>query len=449
MRNIGESRIYIVSELSADNEQWVNPDFGNSNLQTHYDNIKRMVKEKTGRAMQEKERERKGKNGKIIKVAGCSPIREGVLLIKPDTTLADVKKFGEECQRRWGITPLQIFLHKDEGHWLNGQPNAEDKESFQVGLFASQLKDWVNTHFTLLPDSIRQNIISTAANLIDKIQGVDTGSSSSAAAAVASSETAAKGFDFSSFSSPMSALWGTAKQIPSILVGTIVGIVCCCFMTSDYHTLRSLIMTQAGKRADAFIRTKQIIFSTLGKMIRAYGLIMCITFLEMVLGLSILKLFGIYENGYIFAIALITAVIDIVPVLGTGTVLIPWAIWMFFSGDVAMGIGLLVIYGVITVVRQIVEPKLVASQLGLPAFVTLMAMYIGSQLFGFVGLFLLPMTVMLLKVLNDDGVIHIFKVPPEEAAEFKAAKDKDEKTDAERKAKKREGIKKIKTGKKK
>ena len=133
MRNIGESRIYIVPELSADNEQWINPDFGNSNLQTHYDNIKRMVKEKTGRAMQEKERERKGKNGKIIKVAGCSPIREGVLLIKPDTTLTDVKKFSEECQRRWGITPLQIFLHKDEGHWLNGQPDAEDKESFQVG----------------------------------------------------------------------------------------------------------------------------------------------------------------------------------------------------------------------------------------------------------------------------------------------------------------------------
>ena len=65
MRNIGESKIYIVPELSADNEQWINPDFGNPNLQTHYDNIKRMVKEKTGRAMQEKERERKGKNGKV------------------------------------------------------------------------------------------------------------------------------------------------------------------------------------------------------------------------------------------------------------------------------------------------------------------------------------------------------------------------------------------------
>ena len=151
MRNIGESRIYIVPELSADNEQWVNPEFGNPNLQTHYDNIKRMVKEKTGRAMQEKERERKGKNGKIIKVAGCSPIREGVLLIKPDTTLADVKKFGEECQKCWGITPLQIFLHKDEGHWLNGQPDVEDKESFQVGekwfkpnYHAHIVFDWMN-----------------------------------------------------------------------------------------------------------------------------------------------------------------------------------------------------------------------------------------------------------------------------------------------------------------
>ena len=151
MRNIGKSKVYVVSELSANNEQWINPDFGNPELQAHYENIKRMVKEKTGRAMQEKERERKGKNGKIIKVSGCSPIREGVLLIRPDTTLADVHKFGEECQKRWGITPLQIFLHKDEGHWLNGQPDPEDRESFKVGkrwfkpnYHAHIVFDWMN-----------------------------------------------------------------------------------------------------------------------------------------------------------------------------------------------------------------------------------------------------------------------------------------------------------------
>ena len=151
LRNIDNSRIYIVAELTARNEQWINPGFGNPDLQAHYDYIKQMVKEKTGRAMQEKERERKGKNGKIVKVAGCSPIREGVLLIRPDTTLADVRRFGEECQKRWGITPLQIFLHKDEGHWLGGQPEAEDRESFQISgkwfkpnYHAHIVFDWMN-----------------------------------------------------------------------------------------------------------------------------------------------------------------------------------------------------------------------------------------------------------------------------------------------------------------
>ena len=183
MRNISESKIYIVSELSADNEQWVNPDFGNPNLQTHYDNIKRMVKEKTGRAMQEKERERKGKNGKVIKVAGCSPIREGVLLIKPNTTLANVKKFGEECQRRWGITPLQIFLHKDEGHWLNRQPDAEDKESFQVGekwfkpnYHAHIIFDWMN-HDTGKSQKLNDNDMMEMQTLASDILFMERGKS--------------------------------------------------------------------------------------------------------------------------------------------------------------------------------------------------------------------------------------------------------------------------------
>lgn len=185
MRNIGESRIYIVSEFSTDNEQWINPGFGSPDLQMHYDNIKQMVKEKTGRAMQEKERERKGKNGKIIKVAGCSPIREGVLLIKADTTLADVKKFGEECQRRWGITPLQIFLHKDEGHWLSGQPDAENKESFQVGekwfkpnYHAHIVFDWMN-HDTGKSQKLNDDDMMEMQTLASDILSMQRGQSKS------------------------------------------------------------------------------------------------------------------------------------------------------------------------------------------------------------------------------------------------------------------------------
>ena len=183
MRNIGESRIYVVPELSTNNEQWINPDFSTPELRTHYDNIKQMVKEKTGRAMQEKERERKGKNGKIIKVAGCSPIREGVLLIRPDTTLADVRKFGEECQRRWGITPLQIFLHKDEGHWLNGQPEAEDKESFQIegrwfkpNYHAHIVFDWMN-HETGKSRKLNDEDMATMQTLASNILLMERGQS--------------------------------------------------------------------------------------------------------------------------------------------------------------------------------------------------------------------------------------------------------------------------------
>lgn len=183
MRNIGESKIYLIPELVADNEHWINPLTGDYDLQTHYDNIKQMVKAKTGRAMQEKERERKTKSGKIIKVAGCSPIREGVLLIKSDTTLEDVRRFGEECQQRWGITPLQIFLHKDEGHWLRGKPDADDKESFQIGgrwfkpnYHAHIVFDWMN-HETGKSYKLNDDDMTQMQTLLSEILSMERGQS--------------------------------------------------------------------------------------------------------------------------------------------------------------------------------------------------------------------------------------------------------------------------------
>ena len=183
MRNIGESKIYLIPQLVADNEHWINPRIGGYDLQTHYDNIKQMVKAKTGRAMQEKERERKTKSGKIVKVAGCSPIREGVLLIKPNTTLEDIRRFGEECQQRWGITPLQIFLHKDEGHWLSGKPNADDMESFQIGsrwfkpnYHAHIVFDWMN-HETGKSYKLNDDDMTQMQTLLSEILSMERGQS--------------------------------------------------------------------------------------------------------------------------------------------------------------------------------------------------------------------------------------------------------------------------------
>ena len=183
MRNIGEPKIYLIPELVADNEHWINPRIADYDLQTHYDNIKQMVKAKTGRAMQEKERERKTKSGNIIKVAGCSPIREGVLLIKSDTTLEEVRRFGEECWEHWGITPLQIFLHKDEGHWLNGKPDADDKESFQIGgkwfkpnYHAHIVFDWMN-HETGKSYKLNDDDMKQMQTLLSEILSMERGQS--------------------------------------------------------------------------------------------------------------------------------------------------------------------------------------------------------------------------------------------------------------------------------
>ena len=270
--------------------------------------------------------------------------------------------------------------------------------------FVDQIQAWLSDTFSFLPKSLHESIMTATEKFLNRLMGIEAKASADAIQAESS------GIDFSLLSSPLGAVWGTAKQIPMIAVGVLVCVVSCCFMTTDYRTLRDMILSQLSqKRQSAVIRTKQVTFSTLGKMGKAYSIILFVTFMEMLLGLSFLKLIHVYDSGYIFAIAFITAVVDIIPVLGTGTILIPWALWSLFTGDVGLGIGLLVVYAIISVIRQVIEPKLVASQLGLPPFVTIMAMYIGSQLFGFVGLFLLPITIMLLKVLNDEGVIHIFK----------------------------------------
>lgn len=97
------------------------------------------------------------------------------------------------------------------------------------------------------------------------------------------------------------------------------------------------------------------------------------------------------------------------PILGTGAVLIPWVILSFAFGNTSFAIGMLILYLVITVVRQTLEPRIVGDQIGLHPVVTLICMFIGTSLFGVLGLFLFPITATILKKMNDEGAIHLFK----------------------------------------
>ena len=140
LASLNPRTLYVRTELSHNNESYVIPDLKGVTLQQHYDAIKAMVKQKTGRAMQEKKVTVIGKNGKPKERNGSSPIRESVVNIKPDTTMADLQKYTKKVQERWGIRAIQIHIHKDEGHYTN----PEDKSTWQPNLHAHIIWDWMN-----------------------------------------------------------------------------------------------------------------------------------------------------------------------------------------------------------------------------------------------------------------------------------------------------------------
>lgn len=212
--------------------------------------------------------------------------------------------------------------------------------------------------------------------------------------------------------SGITGVYSVVKSIPSAILGLVIGIIAWIFFTKDYNYIVGFIKRQLpeGKK-NLLSETKQIFSKTILKMLRAYGIIMFITFCELFLGLSILNLIGVMNNGYVFMIAIAIAIFDILPVAGSGGILIPWAVVSLILGSYPKAIGLIIIYVVITVIRQYIEPKIVGSSLGVHPIVTLAGLYFGLKLFGFMGMFIVPLTVMTLKAFNDAGRIHLYKTP--------------------------------------
>lgn len=195
-----------------------------------------------------------------------------------------------------------------------------------------------------------------------------------------------------------------AGQLPSMLIKIIFTIVSSFFFTIDYYKLSRFIIVQfKGERREMLLKLKDNGIGTLGRFIRAYSAIISITFLELSIGFWIVGIPTPFLFGGLIAI------IDIMPILGTGAVLLPWSIIAFVLGNTKIGIGMLIIYITITAVRQAIEPKIVGQQIGLHPIVTLILMYVGVQLMGVLGLLILPIIATILVKLNNDGTIHLFK----------------------------------------
>lgn len=199
-----------------------------------------------------------------------------------------------------------------------------------------------------------------------------------------------------------------AKALPKLFVWVIVFILSLFFMVSDSKTMRRVVGRCFTKRFRVkFRKIKKEIKRYLGGYIKAQLIIMSITAIIILIGLSILGV------QYALLIAIGIALLDALPFFGSGAALWPWSIISFINGDIKSGIGLIIIYLAVVFTRQMIEPKIVSESIGIYPVFTLMSMYLGFKIFSLGGMILGPIVlilgVSLYKAGVLDGIIKFFK----------------------------------------
>ncbi len=194
------------------------------------------------------------------------------------------------------------------------------------------------------------------------------------------------------------------KRLPSLLIGILVCLVSTYFMSSDKEKILGFLNRQVTEKWQ--LRAKEIkgyLSSAFFKYIKAQLILMSITFGELLIAFAIIGV----KSPFLFAIIL--AIVDMLPVLGTGTVLIPWALGSLLINDYRLALGLIITYIVCLVMRQILEPKVVSGQIGIHPLLTLIALYIGLKMMGIFGMLVGVIVLILVINLHHSGTIKLWK----------------------------------------
>ncbi len=186
-------------------------------------------------------------------------------------------------------------------------------------------------------------------------------------------------------------------SVPTMIINTIITILALIFFTKDRIYVIDMMEHHMPKSwIKKGIEVSSEIFSTIGGYIRVYAKILFITFVELYVAFIIINAIG-FKIDYPLILAMVISIVDILPILGVGTVLIPWALWMLVIGNWGLALALIITYGVIFCIRQFLEPKLVSKQFGIHPLITLFAMYAGYKSSGVFGLILGPVLLMVLR----------------------------------------------------
>ncbi|MBR2010944.1 MAG: sporulation integral membrane protein YtvI [Clostridia bacterium] len=182
--------------------------------------------------------------------------------------------------------------------------------------------------------------------------------------------------------------------LPAAVLFLLVTVIACFYFSVEYETvtvsLKALLPQKWQERVPQLSAKAR---AAAGQYLRAYCLLFLITFGELFLGFLILRV------NYVFLLAMLIALLDFLPIFGVGTVLLPWGIFSILTGNTFLGIGLVVLYAIITVIRQVIEPHIVGKSLGLHPILMLVALYAGLKIFGIIGVFAGPALALAAKVL--------------------------------------------------
>jgi sporulation integral membrane protein YtvI len=202
----------------------------------------------------------------------------------------------------------------------------------------------------------------------------------------------------------LSLLSGIAKLTPKLILFFFTCALSVFFFSCGYKEISAFLLRQIPKNRQKSLRDFRTDFvSTLGKWVKAELMLAGITFAEMAAAFLIMRI------DFALLLALLVAIVDFLPVLGSGAFLVPWAIITLIGGNVKNSVALVIIFIINTVVRSILEPKMIGNQIGLPAIATLIAMYVGFCSAGVTGMVLFPIGLIMLKHLNDKGYIKLWK----------------------------------------
>lgn len=182
-----------------------------------------------------------------------------------------------------------------------------------------------------------------------------------------------------------------AMGVPSGVIAAVVFLMATYFVTADYPRLRMLATERMSPGVHSFLsRVRKVAVGAFGGYVRAQLILSLAVFFILLIG------FTIIGQGYALLLAFLFSVMDFIPIIGSGTVIVPWTVISLVMGDYRKALELIVIWGIICLFRRVAEPKVVGDQTGLSPILSLISIYVGMQLGGVLGMILGPVVVLIL-----------------------------------------------------